>query len=229
MATPPRLFNSQLCYHVYNCGVERRSTFTNSNDYNRFLEIILFYLQVQKIPFSQFYGLEEKQRLQYLQNNPLTDESRRVAIFSYCLMPNHFHFILKPEKDFGISRFISDITNSYTKYFNTRYKRIGHLFQGSFKAKEVSTEASLFQLSRYIHLNPVLSTKVNWQAPLWEYPYSSYVYWIRGKSDAIIKMEDIKKFLPSYTPDSYEEFVDSKILGDSDSALEGLILEKADV
>lgn len=229
MATPPRLFNDQLCYHVYNCGVERRVTFTNHQDYERFLEITSFYLQAESIPFSQFSRLSIEEKVKFRQTYPATKETRRISLLAYCLMPNHFHFITKIEKDLGLSQFISDVTNSYTKYFNTKNKRIGHLFQGSFKAKEVASEESFMQLSRYIHLNPAASSKVAWRAPLSQYPYSSYAVWVQNENGSLVKVEDIKKFLPSYVPSSYEEFVESKISGGSLLGLEDMILEKADV
>jgi len=229
MTTTPRLFNNQLCYHIYNCGVERRITFTNADDYVHFLEIAAFYLQAESIPFSQFSRLSIEEKVKFRQTYPITKETRRVSLLVYCLMPNHFHFITKIEKDLGLSQFISDVTNSYTKYFNTKNKRIGHLFQGSFKAKEVASEESFMQLSRYIHLNPVMSSKVAWRTPLSRYPYSSYAVWIQNEDDSLVQVEDIKKFLPSYSPSSYEEFVESKIYGGSFLGLEKIILEKADV
>lgn len=193
------------------------------------MEITSFYLQAESIPFSQFSRLSIEEKVKFRQTYPVTKETRRVSLLSYCLMPNHFHFITKIEKDLGLSQFISDVTNSYTKYFNTKNKRIGHLFQGSFKAKEVASEESFMQLSRYIHLNPAMSSKVAWRAPLSQYPYSSYAVWIQNEDGSLVKVEDIKKFLPSYFPSSYEEFVESKISGDSSLGLEDMILEKADV
>lgn len=229
MVTIPRLFNSQLCYHVYNCGVERRTTFTNADDYRRFLEISEFYLRAENIPFSQFSRLVLEEKFNFRQAYPVNHETRRVSLLAYCLMPNHFHFIIKMEKELGLSQFVSEISNSYTKYFNTRYKRLGYLFQGSFKAKEIDSEESLMQLSRYIHLNPAISLKVAWRKPLLEYPYSSYINWIHGESSSLIRVEDIKKLLSSYSPVSYQEFVEAKIFDGASFGLEDMILEKAGV
>lgn len=72
-------------------------------------------------------------------------------------MPNHFHLLLQQIRDGGITEFISKLTNSYTRYFNIRNKRIGPLFQGEFKAVHVETDEQLIHLSRYIHLNPIVS------------------------------------------------------------------------
>src|SRR5438132_12702278 len=86
-------------------------------------------------------------------------------------MPNHFHFILKQRKENGISIFISLLINSYTKYFNTKYTRVGALLQGAFKSVIVESDEQLIHLSRYVHLNPRVSGLTK---NLESYPWSSY-------------------------------------------------------
>ena len=88
-------------------------------------------------------------------------------------MPNHFHLLLEQSVDNGISNFMSKFANSYTRYFNTKNKRIGPIFQGKFKSVLVETESQLLHLSRYIHLNPYsagLAENIN---QLDKYQYSS--------------------------------------------------------
>jgi putative transposase len=72
-------------------------------------------------------------------------------------MPNHFHLILRQESENGISRFISQLLNSYTRYFNIKNRRIGQLFLDQFKNVLVENDNQLLHLSRYIHLNPYSS------------------------------------------------------------------------
>lgn len=161
-ATP--LINDYL-YHVFNRGSEKRNIFLQPRDYRRFLQTSSYYqFPGPKPKFSQF----TKSKL-----NPFKSlaESRLVEIICYCLMPNHFHFLLRQRKENGISIFMSQISNSYTKYFNTKYNRIGALFQGVFKSVLVETDEQFIHLSRYIHLNPVVSDLVK---KLEKYPWSSY-------------------------------------------------------
>jgi len=132
---------------------------------------------------------------------------------------------LQPKKDLGVTQYVSDISNSYTKYFNTKYKRAGRLYQGPFKAKEIPNEESLLQVSRYIHLNPVFSSKVNWTDDLEEYPYGSYGNWINEEDDSLIKTENIGDLVKLKGSD-YKEFVESKIDTDPAIGIEGFILEK---
>lgn len=205
--------------------MEKRKTFNDAHDYSRFLETVGHYLYKQTIPYSQFNKLIEESRNAYLKTNPPGSRTKRVAVLAYCLMPNHFHFLIKQLRSSGISDFISDITNSYTKYFNTKYERLGYLFQGNFKAKEISDENSLLQVSRYIHLNPVKSTKVNWKKEIENYPYTSYKNWIRPEDSPIIKLNELKTLL-KFRPKEYRNFVNSKAKNSSFIGIEDLVLEE---
>lgn len=202
MPTVKRNFSNGLFYHVYNCGVERRNIFANDKDYRRFLELISYYLYDQLIPFTSFQNIDSEKR------SVLPDwEKRRLTILAYCLMPNHFHFLVRQEKEFGIMKFVSDLANSYTKYFNLKYQRLGHLFQGRFKAKIIESEESLIQVARYIHLNPAVSTKVHWCDKLERYPYSSYRNFVDKKSSAIIVTKEVSKYIDL---SDHKKFVEAK-------------------
>lgn len=100
--------------------------------------------------------------------------NRLIGLVCYCLMPNHFHFLLKQTEKEGISRYMSLVQNSYTKYFNARNNRAGPLFQGYFKAVRVENDEQLLHLSRYIHLNPYSSYIVKTLDDLVVYSWSSF-------------------------------------------------------
>jgi len=180
MATKPRLFPSELFYHIYNCGVEKRPVFTSGADYSRFIETVNYYLYTQTIRYSQFHLLCEKAKQLYLDIHPKGVGTLRVHLIAYCLMPNHYHFVIKPVTETSITAFMSDISNSYTKYFNTKNKRVGSLFQGPFKAKGITSLESLLQVTRYVHLNPCKSSQTNSNGALLpeDYLFSSYKEWL---------------------------------------------------
>ena len=102
----------------------------------------------------------------YLQQKP-----KRIEIIAYCLMPTHIHFILKQLKDNGISIFMNNLCNSYSRYFNTKHKRKGPLWEGRFKKILVESDEHLLHLTRYVHLNPVTAHLVN-KPENWQ--FSSY-------------------------------------------------------
>ncbi|MBI4065398.1 transposase [Candidatus Gottesmanbacteria bacterium] len=127
-----------------------------------------------------------------------------VDIISYCFMPNHFHLLLRQRIDKGVSRFVSNTTNGYTKYFNTKHHRVGPLLQGTFKAVWVETEEQLLHLTRYIHLNPTTNYLVQEQN-LQDYPWSSFQEYFGLKETGICDTSFLRSTFPSGKV--YEEFV----------------------
>ena len=160
-------------YHIYNRGVELRPIFTNKREYQGFTKLLDYY-QFKDVPnnYSSFKRLKKKTR-----NNLLAELKKDgiayVDIIAYCLMPNHFHLLLKQNTENGISNFLRKVQNSYTKYFNKKNERVGHLFQGRFKSVIVENEYQLLHLSRYIHLNPYSGAVVKNLKGLIHYSWSS--------------------------------------------------------
>ncbi len=179
-------------YHVYNRGVEKRRIFEDKRCYKRFLQTIIYY---------QHKG--PKPKFSHSFDNKLfkIDPSKKIVdIITYCLMPNHFHFLVKQLTEGGISEFISKLTNSYTKFYNLKYRRVGHLFQGQFKAVLIESEEQLIHVSRYIHLNPIASFLVS---DLNQYEWSSYKEYVNN-TKGICNKEEILHFFKDHT--SYQKF-----------------------
>ena len=157
-------------YHIFNRGNASQPTFLNKKDYQHFLETLGFYIHHSPpLRLSKFSILSKKRRHEILKRLS-QKENNLINIFCFCLMPNHFHLLGQQSTENGISKFMSQIQNSYTKYFNTKRKRIGSLLQGQFKAKRIETEEQLIHVSRYIHLNPYSSFIVKSTKQLKEYP-----------------------------------------------------------
>ena len=127
------------------------------------------------------------------------DPSRKtVEIICHCMMPNHFHLLLQQKVEGGITEFISKLSNSYTKYFNTKNQRLGPLLQGEFKAVHVQSDDQLIHLSRYIHLNPLVGYVTK---SLDQYPWSSYLeYTDKEKTNFFLKEIILGQFksIPEY-------------------------------
>lgn len=157
---------------IYSIGVwQELLRFFRKADYAHAMLAISFYRFANPpLPLSRFkeLGIEEKEQLL----KSLKNTEKLVEIVCFVLMPNHFHFLLKQQQDNGISKFLSQFTNSYTRYVNTVHERVGPLFQGMFKSVHVETNEQLLHLSRYIHLNPVVSHIIR-KEDLFSYPWSS--------------------------------------------------------
>lgn len=191
------LMNGEF-YHLYNRGSDKRSTFTQSRDYKRFQQTLYYYQYSGPKPrFSKF----SKSDLNSFKPDP---SNKLVEILCYCLMPNHFHFLVKQLKDSGISIFMSQLCNSYTKYFNTKYPRVGPLFQGKFQSVLIETDEQLIHLSRYIHLNPIVSGLVK---NLDDWPWSSYLEYMN--QPFICNTAEILNFFAS--KEKYKEFIEAQV------------------
>jgi len=188
---------------VYNRGVEKRLIFSDIRSNQRFREICEYYLyDSPQIRYSQFMNLATEPREQCLKALKL--KPRIISIICYTCMPNHFHFLIRQEGANGISQYMRHICDSYTRYFNTRHKRVGPLFQGQFKAIHIDTNDQLLHLSRYIHLNPYTSRLVTSFPHLLTYPWSSLKDYFENETQFI----DARPVLSSFrTPEKYQAFL----------------------
>ena len=192
-------------YHVVNRGIASQPTFTNGRDYQRMLMLLPYY-RFASPPFklSKFLTFPKSRQVEILQEmqengQPLVD------IIAYCLMPNHFHLVLKQISDESIAKFVSDVSNGYTRYFNTKYERKGPIFQGKFKAVRVEGEEQLLHLSRYVHLNPFSSYIVKAENELEDYPYSSFSEYVRETSGGFCQKQPVLSHFE--TPNAYRDFI----------------------
>lgn len=152
-------------YHVYNRGVDGRRTFDDDHDRDRFIGVLEHHRIPKAVPYSRLKRL----RSRFI---PSTERAAQalVEVLCLCLMPNHFHLLLRQLVDGGISKYAQLFLNSYTRYYNTRHGRKGPLFSGKFHAVHIETDEQLLHVSRYIHLNPVVAGLAD---DAFGYPWSS--------------------------------------------------------
>lgn len=110
-----------------------------------------------------------------------------VELICFTLMPNHFHFLLKQAREDGIMNFLRNFQNSFAKYLNKRYERVGSVFQNPFKSVLVKNDLQLLHLSRYIHLNPYSSSLLKRKEELITYPWSSLKAYLSEKDKGFCK------------------------------------------
>lgn len=154
-------------------GNERKELFYDDEDRNRFLDIL------NKIK-----------------------ENGNYHIYTYCLMNNHVHLLIREGKDI-IHRSMKRICVSYVYYFNNKYQRIGHLFQDRFRSEPVEGEAYVLAAARYIHNNPV---KAGMAESAEDYKWSSYKEYISnvGHKRGLVERE----FLLSIFSDTTEKAIE---------------------
>lgn len=136
-------------YHVYNRGVGKMNIFIDEEDYNFFLNRLF-----ESVHPEMLKNLKFTPRRKLLPENSF-------ELTAYCLMPNHYHILIKQIDDLPISLLMSKVCTSYSMYFNKKYERVGSLYQDIFKCVRVESNAQLLWLSAYIHNNPVKSKIVN--------------------------------------------------------------------
>src|SRR3989344_398883 len=171
-------------YHIFNRGVNKNDIFFSQKDYNRFLAAAKHYI-IKNSKFSYEKSPVDNNEA----NDPVSLASGpKIEILAYCLMPNHFHFLIKQLVDDGITIYMRRFMNSYVHYVNVKNKRLGPLFQGRFKNVLVDSDEQLLHVSRYIHLNPLVSNLV---ANLDDYPWSSYFTYTRNAQDRLVSPQII--------------------------------------
>ncbi len=151
-------------FHILNRGVDGRTIFMDEQDYFRFIHC-LFEFNDFSPALNLSYFLNQSQSIDFRNQYNKKRESRKliVEILAFCLMPNHFHLLVKQKTDGGITKFMRKLGVGYANYFNQKYKRKGTLFQGKYKAILVKEEAHFIHLPYYIHLNPLDLIMPEWR------------------------------------------------------------------
>lgn len=188
-----RKVNFEKCsyYHVYNRGCNRENIFRSKENYRFLLRRVREYR-------DEFH----------------------VTIVAYCLMPNHYHFLLRQDSEVPINMFVQAVFNSYSKAFNKMYNRSGTLFESPFKSIHVGDNNYLIHLCRYIHRNPLQAKLVN---DLEEWEFSDYPEWSNKRAGHFID----KQFVESYfkTAQEYIAFVNDNRSTNDKTLLEKYLFE----
>ncbi len=161
-------------YHIYNRGAHGVSIFREPDNY-------IFVVRKIKKYCAEF----------------------SLCLIAYCLMPNHYHFLVRQDGDDRAGLLPQRVFNSYSKAYNARYGHSGTLFEGPYKAIHVDEQRYLLHLCRYIHANPVKDGLVD---DIDDWPYSNYAEWIGTRSGTLVDIAFVRENFP--TPDRYTAFVE---------------------
>lgn len=218
------LFAPGEYYHIFNRGNNKQPIFKDTRDWARFLFSILYFQSNTPIyNIGSYISYFIKHRVFNISDKILNKilENRNIELINFSLMPNHFHATVKETTENGISNYMQRSLNSYTKYFNTKYKLSGHLFQGPFKAVHIESNEQLLYLSAYIHRNP--REIKEWKNQKQKFPWSSYQdYTMKNRWDKLLKQEIItdqlsfgkeyQNFVESSTAKLFENELDKELL-----------------
>jgi len=209
-------------YHIYNRGVEKRFIFQDDQDYAVFLSYLRTYLMPKDIDLLKKQlndpSLNSKEKDKIYNLIKMNNFSDEIILLAYCLMPNHFHFLIKQKSAISIDKFMNSLGARYTIYFNKKYKRVGSLYQDVYKAVLVYTDEQLLNVSHYIHKNPVkdmpkakfkkLASSEDGLRAYFSQP-SSYPEYLRQKETLWVHPDEILNFFHKEHPNhSYQKFIE---------------------
>ena len=192
-----QLVSGEKLYHVVSRGNNQQAIFHQRGDYVRFIHDLY--------EFNNEDTVASVYRISLLRDNNITgsdpvilgragNKNKRrkllVEILAFCLMPNHFHILLKPAIEEGVQSYMQKLSTGYSMYFNKRYERTGSLFEGKYKSQHAGTDEYLKYLFAYIHLNPVKLMQSNWQ------------------EEGITNIDDTLNYLKSYVYSSFLDYAD---------------------
>lgn len=190
-------FKENGLYHIYNRGVAKEKIFFARADY-------LYYVRCLKealLPKDVLMKLVESSKLtpqnklkRYSKIARLKNYSKLIELYSYCLMPNHFHLVIKQKNARDISSFMSSVQTRYCKFLNIKYSRVGPIFQGRYQARVIHSANSLLYVTRYVHRNPIDISQLS------SYPWSSFKYFVSRRYPGWVSA---KKILRIYDKSAY--------------------------
>ena len=186
-------------YHLYNRGNSKRNIFLDNQDRERFVKMLYLSNSKKRVNFRQDIVRRKLDAWEFDRGKPI------VSIGAWVLMSNHFHLLVTipktPTSDVGkklelgkneISLFMKKVFTSYSKYFNTKHKRSGGLFETNFKCSHIDTDPYAKYIFSYIHLNPVKIIFPDW------------------KENGIKDISKAKKFIENYGWSSFDDYQGKK-------------------
>ncbi|MDD5560993.1 MAG: transposase [Candidatus Omnitrophica bacterium] len=154
MPRSARLILDNACYHLMARGNQRQYTFIEDEDFNKYLELLKHYK-------NKYY----------------------FKLYGYCLMPNHVHLIVELNKSSILGKIMQGLNLAYTIWFNKKYNKVGHLWQGRYKSKLIQKNKYLLDCIEYVEFNPIRSNM--WKSPF-DHPWSSWKERMGYKENSLV-------------------------------------------
>ena len=179
-------------YHVLNRGVDKRKIFLGDSDYLRFIDDLCGFNDANSS--VRIFNLQRRKSSSNVRRRSEIADSDKpkelmVEMLAFCLMPNHYHLLIKSKSESSIPEFIKKLNGGYAKYFNIKYERKGTLFEGRYKSVAVTRDAHFLHLPFYIHFNPLDLVMPEW------------------RSREITDYKKAMRFLENYRWSSYRDYI----------------------
>lgn len=218
-------------YHLYNRGIDNREIFKEGMDYEYFLGILKKYLGKYEEEVSNRFKSERPYIRKHKQAMNLSQD---IEMLVYCLLPDHFHLLVRQNKPDGIIKLMRRVMTNYVMFFNKKYKRRGNLCEGIYRAVVVPEDGRLVELSKYLHLNPTarvtrrygLVETISSSSPEY-YTYSSYQVYLGLRREEWVKTEIVLGKYKILFPDGkdYKTYIEMEER-DKWKNLQNLVLEE---
>lgn len=196
-------------YHLYNRGIGKANIFRDEGDRKRFLFSLLY--SQSSLQFKNLARVVKEHHPETgfpVEADDLQKvlETRGVELVCFCLMPNHFHLIVREKIEGGIASYMQRIQLAHTRYMNTKYETSGHLFESRYKAVHIEDNNQLLYLSAYIHKNP--RELKAWKEKYFDYPWSSLQdYTTANRWGGLLEADIIAEQFLAETNSNYADFV----------------------
>lgn len=201
-------------YHIYNKTADTKILFKDETDFKTFLFYLFVYLQPLKTVLKSYENLPFRLQIKNLH--------KEIDCLAYCLMPDHFHLLLRQTSEDAIPKLMKQLTNAYTEYYNKKYNTHGPLLQGRYKAVGIEKDQQTLQLSRFIHLHPVVTKLVSHAN---EYEWSSMNEYENKATESICNKRVILSYYSSEK--AHSKFVnDIHEYNEHLPSLRSLVIEK---
>jgi len=191
-------------YHIFNRSIAQFRIFEKADFCERFVQMLdLYRFPDFNYKYSVFLNLSmtnQEAVIERLKNST----QKYISIIAYCVMPTHFHLILRQDAADGITKYMAKVLNSYSRYFNLSHQRKGPLWEGHFENVLVKSDEQMLHLTRYIHLNPMSTGLINKPE---EWKFSSYAQYLNTGKEGFCNFEAIIDIVP----EQYQKFVNDNI------------------
>lgn len=202
-------FSNNGTYHIFNRTIDGEKIFSHPSLSVLFLDTLCYYRSsLIDRSFSHFKLLDKS--IQEKQKTKLSIQKFFIIdILGYCLMPTHFHFLVRQRIDDGARVFMSNVMNSFTRHYNVKNHRKGPLFLPRFQSREILTDELIMHVSRYQHLNPFSGGLVDTLEELTEYPWSSYASYVNGTVSPVVNCKPVLQLFGN-DGRQYKQFIEDQ-------------------